>query len=126
MFKNRSKVLFACAILATAYSLYLIIYFYSTMTSSDSAEALGGAIATALVTPHIVLMSLGTIFSWIGFFLRKSWGALVGAILYCVAALVFMMYAMFCIPMIVLGFLGFANQRKILKENKIRRKNEKN
>ena len=117
MFKNRSKVLFACAILATAYSLYLIIYFYSTMTSSDSAEALGGAIATALVTPHIVLMSLGTIFSWIGFFLRKSWGALVGAILYCVAALVFMMYAMFCIPMIVLGFVGFANQRKILKDN---------
>lgn len=114
MFKNRSKVLFVCAILATIYSLYLIIYFGSTMTSSDSAEALGGAIATALVTPHMVLMSLGAIFSWIGFFLRNSWGALVGAILYCVAALVFMMYAMFCIPMIVLGFLGFANQRKIL------------
>lgn len=113
MFKNRSKSLFACAILATIYSLYLIIYFCSIMMSSDSIEALGGAIATALVTPHMVLMTLGAIFSWLGFLLKKSWSALVGAILYCVAALVFMMYAMFCIPMIVLGFLGFANQRKI-------------
>lgn len=117
MFNKRSKVLFVCAILATIYSLYLIIYFGNSMISSDSAEAIGGAIATALVTPHMIMMSLGAIFSWLGFFLRKSWGALVGAILYCVGALLFMLYAMFCIPLIILGFVGFAKQRKISKEN---------
>ena len=115
MFKNRSKVLFVCAILATIYSLYLIFYFGSSMTSSDSAEAIGGAIATALVTPHMIFMTVGAIFSWLGFLLRKPWCALVGAILYCVSALLFMLYLFFCIPMIILGFIGYAKQRKILK-----------
>lgn len=115
MFKNRSKVLFICAILATAYVIYLICYFGGSMTSSDSAEAIGGAIATALVTPHMVVIGTGAVFSWLGFFLRKSWGALVGAILYCVGALLFMLYAMFCIPLIILGFIGYAKQKKLIK-----------
>ncbi len=116
MFNNRSKALFVCAILATVYSLYLIIYFGSSIFSSNSSEAISGVLATALVTPHMVCMSVGAIFSWIGFSLRKSWAALVGAILYCVAALLFMLYAILCIPMIVLGFVGYANQRNILNE----------
>ena len=84
------------------------------MTSSDSTEAIGGAIATALVTPHMVLVGLGAIFSWLGFFLKKPWGALVGAILYCVGALVFIVYAMFCIPLIILGFVGYSKQKKLI------------
>ena len=117
MFEKRSKVLFACAVLATLYTLYLIMHFGSSMQSSDTAEALGGAIATALVTPHMILVGLGAIFSWLGFALRKTWGALVGAILYCVGGFAFMLYMMFCIPLIVLGFIGYANQNKILKGN---------
>ncbi len=117
MFNKRSKVLFVCSILATIYALYLIIYFGSSMTSSDTAEAIVGAIATALVTPHMVLVSFGAIFCWLGFFLKESWGALVGAILYCVAAIVFLVYAMFCIPLIILGFVGFSKQKKLSKNN---------
>ncbi|MFA6809217.1 MAG: hypothetical protein WCR27_09530 [Eubacteriales bacterium] len=113
MFKNRSKVLFICAILGTIYTVYLIVYFAGTMGDLNSTDELGGALATALVMPHMVAMALGTIFSWLGFFLKKSWAALVGAILYCVAAVVFIMYAMFCIPMIVLGFIGFVKQKKM-------------
>ena len=84
------------------------------MTSSDSTEAIGGALATALVTPHMVVVGLGAIFSWLGFILRKPWGALVGAILYCVGALVFIVYAMFCIPLIILGFVGYSKQKKLI------------
>lgn len=115
MFKNRSKVLFVATLLATAYVIYLICYFGGSMTSSDSAEALGGAIATALVTPHMFIIALGAIFAWIGFFAKKAWGALVGAILYSVGAILFMLYAIFCIPLIILGFIGYANQKKLLK-----------
>ncbi len=118
MFKNRSKVLFVCALLASLYLLYLLIYFGGTMASEDTAEALGGALAAAIVTPHMVMIGLGAIFSWLGFFLRKSWAALVGAILYCVGALIFMLYIMFCIPLIVLGFVGYAKQNKINKATK--------
>lgn len=115
MFKNRSKVLFVATLLATAYVIYLICYFGGSMSSSDSAEVLGGAIATALVTPHLIMIALGAIFAWIGFFAKKAWGALVGAILYCVGAVLFMLYAIYCIPLIILGFIGYAKQKKLIK-----------
>ena len=117
MFKNRSKVLFIGALLATMYTIYLMAHFGSSMASSDSAEAIGGAIATVLVTPHMLLTGLGAIFSWIGFGIKKNWGALVGAILYSVGAILFIPYAMFSIPLIVLGFVGYAKQKKINKKN---------
>lgn len=115
MFKNRSKALFICALLATIYVIYLIIYFGTAMGDLKSSEEIGGAIATALVTPHMVVMGVGAIFSWLGFFTKKPWSALVGAILYCVGALLFIVYAIYCIPMIVLGFVGYSKQKKILK-----------
>lgn len=117
MFKNRSKVLFACALVATIYVIYLISYFGSAMGDMNSAEEIGGAIATALVTPHMIIIGIGAIFSWIGFFLKKAWGALVGAILYCVGALLFMLYLIFVIPLIILGFVGYVNQKKLIKNN---------
>ncbi len=113
MFKQRSKVLFVGALLATLYTVYLMVYFGNSMNSSDSAEAVGGALATALVTPHMLVTGLGAIFSWVGFGTRQVWGALVGAILYCVGALIFIFYAMFSAPLIILGFVGYANQRKL-------------
>ena len=113
MFKNRSKILFVCSILATLYTIYLISYFYNSMQVDDSAEAIGGAIATALVTPHMVMIGVGAVFSWLGFILKKSWAAMVGAILYCVGALVFILYAIYCIPLIILGFIGFVKQKKL-------------
>lgn len=112
MFKDRSKTLFVCAVLATIYCLYLIIYFGNSMTSNDGAEVWGGLVATTLVMPHIVMIALGAIFSWLGFCLRKSWAALVGAILYCVATVLFFLYALFTIPLIVLGFVGYTKQKK--------------
>lgn len=112
MFKKRSKTLFIGTALATIYIIYLINYFGGIMGDLNSADELGGAIAATLVTPHIIAITLGTIFSWIGFFLRKSWAALVGAILYCLGALLFMMYMPFCIPIIILGFIGYAKQKK--------------
>lgn len=113
MFKNRSKILFLCALLASAYTVYLLWYFGSSLGDLNSSEEIGGAIATALVTPHMLAMGVGAIFSWLGFFLRKSWAALVGAILYCVSDLLFIMYSMFCIPIIILAFIGYSKQKKL-------------
>ncbi len=113
MFKNRSKALFVCALLASIYVIYLICYFGSSMGDMNSAEELGGAVATALVTPHMLVIGIGAVFSWLGFFLRKPWAALVGAILYCAGALLFIIYIMFCIPLIILGFVGYSKQKKL-------------
>ncbi|MDD3048810.1 MAG: hypothetical protein PHQ89_02315 [Bacilli bacterium] len=114
MFKNRSKLLFASAVVSTIYIVYLITYLGMMMSSSSNAAAvIGGAIATALLTPHMLIIGLGAVFAWIGFGTKQTWGALVAAILYCAGALVFLLYAMFSIPLIILGFLGYANQKKI-------------
>lgn len=117
MFKGRSKALFVASLLTTIYVIYLMVYFSSSIFVEDSAEALGGALATALVTPHMFILGLGVIFGWVGFFARKSWAALVAAILYCVGALLFVVYIMFVIPSIILGFIGYSKQKKLNSSN---------
>ena len=112
MFNNRSKALFISAIISTLYVIYLISYFGNAMGDLNSGEEIGGAIATALVTPHIIFMAVGCIFSWISIVLRKPWSALVGAICYLIGTLLFLLYAVFGIPITVLGFIGYNKQRK--------------
>lgn len=115
--KNRSKMLAVATILATAYTIYLICYFVGGTASAEGTEALAGAIATALVMPHMILFLIGVIFGWIGLLLKKSWGALVSAILYSVGTLFFLAYAMFGVPILILGFVGYAKQKKLNKIN---------
>ncbi|MBQ4634209.1 MAG: hypothetical protein IJB71_02545 [Bacilli bacterium] len=119
MFKNRSKALFVGTVLATIYVAYLIIYFGTSMGDLNSSEEFGGAIATALVTPHMLVIGLGAMFSWLGFFSKKTWAALVGAILYCVGALLFILYTLYCVPLIILGFIGYSKQKKINAEKNL-------
>lgn len=123
MFKEKSKMLLISVILATAYFIYLVCYFTGVISQSgSSAETVGGAVATALVMPHMIAMGIGAIFAWLGFFIKANWAALVGAILYAVSAVLFLPYFMFSVPILVLGFVGYAMQRKLklqcLKEEK--------
>lgn len=113
MMKKRSLALIISTLLATAYSLYLFCYFIGATASAEGAEAIGGAIATALVTPHAVMFLIGAIFGWLGIFLKASWAALVAAILYAVGMVLFLAYAMFGIPIMVVGFIGYAKQKKL-------------
>lgn len=109
----RSKVLCVANVLATAYVIYLISYFSGQMENLDGAEAIGGAIATAMVTPHMIMFLIGAVFGWLGFFIKKSWAALVAAILYSVGTLLFPLYFMFGVPILVLGFIGYSKQKKM-------------
>ena len=113
----RSKVLFVANILATLYAVYLISYFGGGTLNAEGAEAIGGAIATALVTPHMIMFLIGAVFGWIGFLAKKSWAALVGAILYSVGTLFFLMYAMFGVPILIFGFVGYSKQKKLNSQN---------
>lgn len=113
--KTRSKVLFVATALATIYAIYLVSYFFGATASSEGAEAAGAAIATALVMPHMIMFLIGAIFGWIGFLAKATWSALVAAILYSVGTLFFLAYAMFGAPILILGFVGYAKQKKINK-----------
>ena len=103
--------------LATLYTIYLFTYFGVKTLGADGVEAIGGAIATALVTPHMIMFLIGAVFGWIGFFIQKSWAALVAAILYSVGTLFFLVYAMFGVPILVLGFIGYSKQKNLNSQN---------
>ncbi len=117
--KKRSKMLFVATALATIYAVYLISYFFGATAAAEGAEAIGGAIATALVMPHMIMFFIGAIFGWLGYFIKASWAALVAAILYSVGTLFFLAYFMFGVPLLVLGFVGYSKQKKINKQQVI-------
>lgn len=112
--KGKSKALIVSAVLGVAYSIYLITYFSGAMSDANSTgEALGGAIATALVMPHMICVVLAAIFNVIGALANKSGFALTGAILYCVGGVIFLMYMPFVLPMMILSFIGYSKVKKI-------------
>ena len=116
--KKRSTMLWIATILATAYNVYLFYYFVGGTATASGTEAVVGAVATALVLPHMILFLVGSVFGWLGLILKKSWGALVAAILYASGTVLFLLYAMFGVPLLIFGFIGYANQKKINKNNK--------
>lgn len=114
MNRKKSKTLIVSAVLGLIYSIYLIVYFSGIMNETNSSsEAVGSAIATVLVTPHMLCVAIAAIFNTIAVFNFKRGFALVGAILYSAGAIIFLPYAFFVIPMIILSFIGFANLKKI-------------
>ena len=110
---TRSKCLLIAGLIGAIYSIYLICYFGGSLTEGSTSDQIGGFIATAMVTPHMVLVVAGSVFLLVGYFARMTWAALVGSISMCVGAVVFIMYGMFCIPSIVLGFVGYSKQKKL-------------
>ncbi|MDE6150221.1 MAG: hypothetical protein K2F81_09080 [Ruminococcus sp.] len=120
MFKQRSKMLFVTSVLSLAYAIYIISYVVKANSdAADAAEKVGSALATAMLTPHMVMMILGAIFCWLGFFLKANWGALVGAILFCVGLVFMPIYFMFSVPLLIFGFISFSNQKKINQSRKL-------
>lgn len=114
----RSKMLSFATAIATVYAIYLITYFSgNTLNAENSAEAAGGAIATALVMPHMIMFIIGAVFGWIGVLAKKNWAALLAAILYSVGTVLFPLYFMFGIPILILGFIGYALQKKLNKQS---------
>lgn len=108
----RSKALLVANILATVYAVYLFYYFGNSILNADGAAAIGGAIAAVLVAPHMFSFLIGAVFGWVGYGQRKIWGALTAAILYTVGTVMFLTYFMFGVPILILGFIGYANQKK--------------
>jgi len=119
MFKNRSIAGAIGTAIAFGYGIYLISYFAGINSGSmNDSEAIGSAIATALVLPHMLAVWIGVIFGVLGFFTRKSGFLLTAAILYASAAVLFLIYALFLVPSIVLGFVGYVNQKTMTPKKK--------
>lgn len=121
MFKNRSKVLFISGVLGVLYAIYLASHFGGSVSSTDGAEQVGAAVATALILPHLMVLVLAVIFNWVAFFMNKGWAAITSGVLYSVSGVLFLLYIVFEIPMIILSFVGVSKVKKI-NELKVERK----
>ena len=107
MKKKRSIMLLIASILATLYLIYIVGYYM------EDIETAAGSIAAMLVFPHIGILAFGVLLGWIGYLTRKTALSLTAAILYAVSAIVFVMYAVFLLPSIVLEFLGWHKQKQL-------------
>lgn len=110
--KKLNKPLLISFVIGAAYLIYLISYFTSVLGSTSGAEQAGAALATALITPHMICILLAVIFNGVGVFFSKRGFALTGAILYSVALVLFLPYFMFVIIEIVLSFIGTGQLKK--------------
>jgi hypothetical protein len=100
-------------VIGVAYLIYSVVYWSGAVggTTTGTAAA-GAAIASALVMPHLVCLAVGIVFNALGLFMRKAAFALVGAILYAVALVLFIPYFMFVIVEMILSFVGFSQLKK--------------
>ncbi|MDQ0149104.1 hypothetical protein ACFO6R_05840 [Eubacterium multiforme] len=115
---KHSKALLVGAIIGTVYAIFLIAHFGSAIAgTSDVAEQAGAAIATALVTPHMILVVLAVIFNWVSYFTNKRGFALTAGILYSVAGVMFLIYVLFVVPSLVLSFVGYSKLKTINETN---------
>lgn len=89
--------------LTVLYTIYIVSYF-----GEMAMDNLGGYIATAIVTPHMLCVAMAALFSLIGFFGKKRWAMLTAGILMAAAAVVFLTYAMFVVVQAVLLFIAYA------------------
>ena len=113
---KRPITLLLSAIIGTGYAIYIISYFAGVTTAqTETTEQVGAVIATALATPHMVLVVLAVIFNWLGWLMRFSGFALTGAILYIVGGVLFLLYIPFTIPSMILSFIGYARMKKLKK-----------
>lgn len=109
---KKSVLALISMILAWLYAIYLISHFSGAVTTTEGVEQAGAALATALVTPHIVCVFIGAIFNSLGYFMNRHAFVLVGAILYSVAIALFPLYAFFIVIQMILSYVAFAKMKK--------------
>lgn len=116
-FKNHSKMVLVSTILVSLYAIYLMAYFYGGVANSNSdAEAGVGVIATALVTPHMILIVLGVVFSIVALFANKNWAAITSCVLVFVSTLLMPIYFMFTVPLGIIGIIAIVCLNKFNKK----------
>ncbi|MDD5800146.1 MAG: hypothetical protein PUD09_05890 [Coriobacteriales bacterium] len=113
MKKKLNVCLLISFIIGVLYLIYSFVYWGgATGSASSTASEAGAAIATVMVTPHLVCVAVAVVFNALGLFMKKAGFALVGAIMYTVALVLFIPYFMFVVVEMVLSYIGYAQLHK--------------
>lgn len=104
---KRSVILLIASLIATACFVYIISYMNNTAGTSTGAN-----IAMAMATPSVICSGFGTFFAWLGWFSRHRGFALAAGILFAVAIVLMLPWAMFNVVQMILCFIAFATMKK--------------
>lgn len=106
--KPKGRISGCLAMILTAlYAFYIFSYF-----SSIGMETLAGAVANAIVMPHMICVVIAAIFSFVGFFGKKRWAMLTSGILMAVSAVLMMSYLPMVIVQTILFFISYVRMGK--------------
>jgi|AntAceMinimDraft_12_1070368.scaffolds.fasta_scaffold113519_2 hypothetical protein len=85
--------------------------FDETAAQGD-AEAVGAGLGVLLLLPHIILTWLAVVFNLLGYFTKVPGFTLTAAIIYSVAAALGFVNIVFLIPIVVLAFISWVQEKK--------------
>ena len=100
----------AAVILATGYLVFSALFYIGNFAPYTGISWLGDMFANSLYI-HVVLLAVGVIFGWSGFLTQRRNQVLTSAILYCVAAVFFLLWMIFLVLPIVFGFIGYVRMK---------------
>jgi hypothetical protein len=113
MFKNISKSIIISISLGTAYLIYLIIT-YSTIDINEEDAPAFLIIFMTLSLPHLYLTGFACLIGLVAIITKKPALALISALSFFGAAIIFPLYAIFLLPSILFGFIGYRNQKRLV------------
>ena len=123
MLKRRSKVGLIFAALGTAYSVALMVVWSTSQsalnelfTTDPFLAGLGtvaSGVASIVLLPHFLSAVFGSVLAIIGFFTKNDGLFLAAAVLFTVALAMVFLSAIVLLPVVILGFFGYSNQRRL-------------
>ncbi|SCX08421.1 hypothetical protein [Candidatus Aquiluna sp. UB-MaderosW2red] len=85
---------------------------FGDAAAEGDAEAIGAGLGVALLLPHILLTWLAVVFNILGYFTRVPGFTLTAAIIYTVAAFLGFFNIIFLIPIVILAFISWVQEKK--------------
>ena len=120
---RRSKVVLVFALLSVIYTVALSVLWssaQSTLTELFETDpwlaglgTVASGVASIVLLPHFISAVFGSILAIVGFLTRNDGFILAAATLFSVAVAMFFLSGLLLLPVVVLGFIGYANQRRL-------------
>ena len=120
---RRSKVVLFFAVFGALYTVALIVLWSGAQSATTELfltdpwlaglGTVAGGVASIVLLPHFVSSVFASVLGIIGFFTRNDGFVLAAAILFSIAVAMFVLSGLVLLPIVVLGFIGYANQRRL-------------
>ena len=120
---RRSKAALVFAVLSAVYTVALIVVWWSSQSAltelfatdpfSAGLGTVAGGVASIVLLPHFVSAVFGSVLAIVGFLTRNDGLILAAAILFSVAVALFFLSGLLLVPVVILGFVGYAAQRRL-------------